>query len=60
MMTDNLTDHNALHRVVLKTYLDLYRQSNQDSSNGRPQGTGVEVRGLNFSLEIWNSNINYY
>ena len=47
MMTDSVTDHNALHSIAFKRDLDLYRQLNPDSSNGESQARYLEVRGLN-------------
>ena len=57
MLTDNVTDHNALHNIAFKReILDLYRQLNQDSSSGRAPDLEVQALnpgpGSNFSLEL--------
>ena len=38
MMTVSVTVHNALHSIAFKRDLDLYRQLNQDISNGKAPG----------------------
>ena len=59
MMTDSVTDHNALHNIAFnRGSLELYHQLNQAAQVVEYQAKDLEVRGsnpgpgLNFCLEF--------